>query len=202
MIKDVILNCAQLLDRDDLVDELNKIESIDEISEKYVQNDISKLLSYYNFIARLICESYIDLVREDEFISNSDKKIYFNNFLFKPIKILSAKSGNLKEYFQIFSDYIVVLKANARYKIEYKYVLDEAKDLNDSNCFCGILNKHILCEGIASQFLASKGRFNESEYWHNKFMCDLFKYKCKKDRRIKPSFIIWNKFIKIIFSQI
>ena len=72
-------------DWDDISDVYKKIEEeykelLDECKEgniKYIQNDVSKLISYYNFITNLIYENYVELLREDEFISNSDKKIYF-----------------------------------------------------------------------------------------------------------------------------
>ena len=155
-----------------------------------MQNDVSKLLSYYNFINDLIFENYVDLVRIDDFVSGSDKKIYYNNFLFKPKKIINAKSGSVSECFQIFSDYILVKKANVKYSIEYKFIPDSARDLNDNAFFNHHINPQIVSEGIISQFLASKGKYNESEFWHNKFMLNLFKIKCKKDRRLKPVFKI------------
>lgn len=190
MIKNIFLNCAQLLDRDDLYDEIKISNTIDDIKEKHIQSDVLKLISYYNFITNLIYENYVELVREDDFISNSDKKIYFNGFLFRPVKVISVKSTSHDEYFQIFSDYIIVLKSNARYKVRYRYIPDNVRDLNDEIYFKGIVSDQIICEGIVSQFLASKARFNESEYWHDKFMSDLFKLKCKKDRRLKLNYKI------------
>jgi len=188
MLKETLLKCAQLLDRSDLFDELKKVESINEITNKQIQNDITKLICYYNFIVKNIYENYIDLIREDYFISSSERKIFYNNFLFVPIKILSAKSGEKAEYFQVFADYLLVNKANTKYKIEYKFVVDEISDINSPCCYKGVISDKILSEGIVSQFLASKGKFNESEYWNDKFMFDLFKIKCKKERRLKPHF--------------
>lgn len=188
MLKNTLIKCAQLLDRDDLIDEIKNVESVNDIKNKLVQNDIIKLISYYNFITKTICENYIDLVRVDEFISDADRRIYYNFFIFKPIKILSVKSSKFSESFNIFSDYIMTSKANVKYEIEYKFLPEEVYDFCDKICNKNIISESILSEGIVSQYLASKGKYNESEYWNNKFMFDLFKLKCKKGRRLKPHF--------------
>ena len=188
MLKKTLIKCAQLLDRDDLIDELTNSNSINEITNKQIKTDIFKLITYYNFITKIVYEGYVDLVREDDFISGADRKIYFNNFLFKPIKILTAKSGEKDEYFQIFYDYVVVQKPNMKYKIKYKFIPEEMRDFCDKSYNIYVVSDDVLAFGIVSQYLASKSKYNESEYFNCKFLNKLFNLKYKKERRLKSHF--------------
>ena len=130
MLKTVLLECAKMLDRFDIVESLEGASVVADIKDKQIQHDVMNLISCYNLIMNIVCDEYCDLIREDCFISDSNGKIYFSNFMFKPLKIIGASTGNIKEYFQVFVDYIVVLKRNSKYPIEYKYSVDELKDLD------------------------------------------------------------------------
>ncbi len=190
MLKETLLKCAKLLDRDDLVETIKDTDSVITIENKQQQMDVIKLISYYNYITNLICENYIDLIRIDTFVSDSSRKIFYDSFLFRPIKILSAKSAESPEYFHIFADHILVKNANKKYEIEYKFAPCEVNDFCDEECARLVISEDIMALGIVSQFLASKGKYNESEYLNDKFMYRLFKLKCNKERRLKPHFVI------------
>jgi len=190
MLKETLLKCVKLLDRDDLFETIKDTNSISKIENKQQQIDVIKLVSYYNYIINLICENYIDLVRVDTFVSDSSRRIYYNNFLFKPIKILSVKSAESSEYFHIFADHILVKNANRKYEVEYKFAPCEVSDFYNEECVKLAISEDVLALGIVSQFLASKGKYNESEYLNDKFMYRLFKLKCNKERRLKPHFVI------------
>lgn len=188
MLKNALLKCSLLLDRDDLYKEISSSEKIEEILNNQIKNDILKLINCYNFISNFIYEKYIDLVCVDTICSDSDRNIYFDFFSHKPIKIISAKHESIDEYFSIFTNHIQVKTPNKKYMIEYKYVPCEVCNFDDEIICEQGLSDDILAMGIVAKFLASKGKFNESEYWNDKFMFKLFSLSSKKERRLKSHF--------------
>ncbi len=189
MIKNILIKCARMLDREDLCDELANANSIADIQNKQSKNDILKLISNYNYITNLVCTSLLDVTREDDFISDSNCKIYFNSFLFRPIKIVSVNNF-LSGDFKINNDSVVMDSPNRKYTIRYKFLLEDVNDFKTNFNFCELLPQHVLVLGIISQYLSTKGKYNESEYYYAKFMYEIFNLKNKKERRLKPSFCL------------
>ena len=50
--------------------------------------------------------------------------------------------------------------------------------------------KKVICYGIVSEAFACKNLFNESEFWKNKFLFEIFKLKTQKERRVKSTFTL------------
>lgn len=190
MLKDTLLKCSLLLDRDDLYQELSLNEKIENLSNSQIKSDVLKLINCYNFISNFIYENYIDLICSNLVMSDNNKKIYFNMLEYKPIKIISAEKSNRNEYFSVFANRIEVNSANAKYNVKYKYVPHEVYELDEEVFYKQGLSDDIVVMGMAAKFLASKGKFNESEYWNDKFMFKLFNLSSKKERRLKPHFKI------------
>ena len=80
--------------------------------------------------------------------------------------------------------------SNHKIKVIYNYVPSEINDLNQGINYPSVLNDKIVCYGIASEFLASKDQFDKSEFWKNKFLFELFKFKTKKERRLKKLYYV------------
>ena len=187
MLKDILLKTSELINRDDLIEGLGK--NLFENSQS-IQNDISRLISYYNHTIETLCENYFNLTNSQKILSNRDKKISFLNFSYEPTKILTVKKNEKPVYFSIYSKYITVPEENAIFEITYNYLPDRVTNLNDKlNIPKGITEKTI-CYGIASEFLASKNQITQAEYWNNKFMFEIFKSKTTQDRKLKQTFII------------
>ncbi len=191
MFKDFLKKCASVLNRDDIYDELSSKTELSEIANQQIQNDIVRLINYYNFILKAVCEDYIELVETETIFSNNEGRFYYSNLTFEPVKILNVYDINLNEIrFIPYPEFIDLYKANETYMVKYKYLPKDIVDLNsniETKATKAIPDK-LLIYGIVSEFLASKNKYNESEYWKNKFMYELFKYKLKKGRRLKSTF--------------
>ena len=152
-------------------------------------NDIYKMISYTNYILSDIFENYIYLNKDEEAISDENNRIYYSNLELTPTKILSVKTtNNINTLFSINATFISTNAPNQSFIINYNYIPNELKNLEDYIDFPLALNLKILCYGIASEYLASKDQFQKSEFWKNRYLYEIFKLKIKKERRIKSTF--------------
>lgn len=186
MLKDILLKTAELINRDDLIDGLNK-----EISEnsQAIQNDIIRLISYYNHTIETLCENYFNLTYSQEIYSNN-RKISFLNFNYEPTKVINVLKNKQPVYFSTYSKYILVSEDNCKYEVIYKYLPERILNLSDNIKLPKGVTEKIVCYGIASEFLASKNQLNQAEYWNNKFIFEIFKSKTSRDRKLKQTFVI------------
>ena len=193
MLKHLLIKTAEIINRNDIISCLKTTNSIDEISDSSLQNEICKLINFYNFTVSSIYENYLDLTFTEKVKSDSEKKIHYYKFSHEPIKILYL-SDESKKYipFLISTNHFIAPSANQTYDVTYKTIPCEVNDLSDETNLPKSINTKILCFAIASEYLASKGLFDESSYWKNKFMFELFKLKTKKEKRLKPTFILWQ----------
>lgn len=190
MLKDILLRCSLLLDRDDLYQKLKTSKNIEDIEDLMIKSDVVKLIDFYNFVINFIYENYVEIVDNNCVLSDKNGCIFYENLNFKPIKIISVSTENNQDNFLVFPSHIKVSKENYRYNVEYRYVPEERLDLDDELFDCENNNENIVCMGIVSKFLAAKGKYNESEFWNNKFMFELFNKYSKKERRLKPHFVL------------
>lgn len=189
MLKNILIKCAELLNRDDLVSALKDASTTDDIINSSQQNDVTKLISYYNFTLSNICENYLYITTTDTLCSDSENRIYYNSFYYTPVKIIQVFDGfYTKLPYQENSTYLYTSSPNKHYYITYAYHPPELKELNDNVYLPRLLAVKTLCYGIISEFLASKGQLVESEFWQNKFMYEIFKTKLNKERRLKATF--------------
>jgi hypothetical protein len=185
MLKDILLKTAELINRDDLIEGLNS-----DNNSQSIQNDILRMISYYNYTMETLCENYFNLSTKQLISSDNKKQIYYFNFTYKPTKVLSVLKNNKNVFFSEYTKHITVPEANTEYEIIYKFIPDRLSALeNKINLPYGITEK-IICYGIASEFLASKNQFDKAKYWNDKFMFEIFKSKTRKDRKLKPTFTI------------
>ncbi len=186
MLKDILLKTAELINRDDLIDGLNKNSSENSQS---IQNDILRLISYYNYTMETLCENYFNLTHTQELFSNN-KKINYLSFSYEPTKIINVCKNKKPVFFSSYSKHITVPEENVKYEVTYKYLPDRVTNLNEQISFPKGISEKIVCYGIASEFLASKNLFTQAEYWNNKFIFEIFKSKTSKNRKLKQTFVI------------
>ena len=189
MLKDIIVRCAETLNRNDIIKALKGVSSIDEIVDEQIQSDVIKIISYYNYISNAVFQEYIDLIATETITSDENNKIQYYDFKFHPIKVLSiTDSIGANNCANVFSGYILTNAANKEFTVTYKYLPPEAHDLNEDVLLDKKINKRIISFGIASEYYASKNLFNESEFWKDKFLYEIFKLKTHKERRLKSNF--------------
>lgn len=189
MLKNILLKTSELVNRNDLISTLKESNSIEDIDDSNMTIEISKMISYCNYILNDIFENYIFLEKEESINTNEDGNIYYSNLTQKPIKIISIKSsqGNNLSY-KIYSTYIYTNIPNQEFIVNYNYIPNEISNFNDTIELPINLNYKTICYGIASEFLASKDQFEKSEFWKTKYLYEIFKLKIKKERRFKSTF--------------
>lgn len=194
MLKDILIISATIINRNDIVDSLKKASTVENITNEQIKNDVFRLISYYNFVSKTIFHDYFDMVYKDVLKSDENNKIYYFNFSHEPIKIISVSDSNNNHFCaNVFTTYLLTKNASTTYHITYKYLPSDVHELNDNLNLPSSVNKKILCYGIASEYFASKNLFNESDFWKNRYMFEIFKLKTKKERRLKSTFSLWNK---------
>ena len=186
MLKDILLKTAQLINRDDLIEGLNKNL---EDNTQAIKNDIIRLISYFNFTMENLCENYFNLTNTQEILSHNNKLNYLC-FTYNPSKIIKITKNGKPIYFSTYSKFISVPEDNTLYKVTYKYLPDNVSNLSEDIKFPKGITDRLICYGIASEFLASKNKPSQAEYWNNKFMFEIFKSKTSQDRKIKQTFTI------------
>ena len=186
MLKDILLKTSQLINRDDIIEELNNPQN----NSTSLQNDILRLISYYNYTIETLCENYFNLTNKQTILSSKDKKINYFNFTYNPTKIISVSKNNKKVFFTEYSKYITVPESSVIYEITYKYLPQQITNLEDETRLPNNITEKTVCYGIASEFLASKNQFSQAEYWNNKFMFEIFKSKTSQNRKLKKTFSI------------
>lgn len=187
MLKDILLQTAELINRDDLIEAL-KSENQSLLS----QNDILRLISYYNYTIETLCENYFNITNTQTMTSDNNRKINYLSFTFEPTKILSVTKNNKPIFFSEFSKYILVPETCTRYEITYKYIPDQVTNFSDDVVLPKGVSNRIICYGIASEFMASKNQPTQAEYWNNKFMLEIFKSKTSRNRKLKQTFKLWK----------
>lgn len=191
MLKNILIKCAELLNRNDIVKSLKSVEKIDSIPDETLKSDVYRLVNYFNYTSNTLFENYFELTHSEQLNSNNSNVINYSNFEYTPVKILSVKDMNGNENVAtVLSSHILTNKARETYVIVYAYIPHELKNLSDEITFPERLSK-IICYGVVSEFFACKNCYDQSEFWKNKFMYEIFKFKTKKERRVKSTFNLW-----------
>lgn len=189
MLKDILIKCAEILGRDDIVSTLNSTDVLDSVQDAYIQQDISKLISYFNFTVNSICEHYLELKDVDRVKSNHEGKIFYHDFHHYPIKINQVCDQNKTPiHFQVYTNFIVTRNPNKLHYVTYRYVPKAILKLDDEVILPLKINDNVICFGVVSEFLASKGQYNQSQYWKDKFLLEVYKLKVYRERRYKSTF--------------
>lgn len=190
MLKNILLQCAELLNRDDLINEIKTHTSIDEIENQQNQNDILRLISFYNYITKSIFDNYLELTTTENISTDSAGNIYFSKLKYLPIKIIKLEKLSNNVNYIIYPNLLNTSLSNTIINITYRYSPEELKDFKSALCIKDKNIQNTISYGIVSEFLASKNLFSESDFWKNRFIYNLFELKNKKGKYIKPTFLL------------
>ncbi len=190
MLKDTLILCAELINRDDICDALINANAVEDIENNQVRNDVTRLIHFYNFSLNAACENYLNLVSTEFIKSDSNGKIHYYNFDYEAVRILEVLDECGKRVmFTTKLNYLLVNSPNKLYSVSYKYLPATIKNLTDKTNMPKCLPEKTLVYAIVSEFLASKSQFNQSDYFRDKFLTEMFKIKSKKERQLKSTFI-------------
>ena len=74
MLKDILIKSAELLNRDDIICELN---NKNETTNNSLKNDIYRLINYYNYTIQNLFEHYFFITKTDIITSDKNRKIFY-----------------------------------------------------------------------------------------------------------------------------
>lgn len=186
MFKNFLITCAEMLNREDILNELYKFDTVENVQSN--QNDILRLIHYYNHTAAAVFEHYIELITSETVSSNNLSEIEYCKLSYEPIKIIEVTDEIGHELkFTTTPFFIKILHPNKLCKVTYHFTPAEIKDFSDPITIPKKVQRAI-AYAVVSEFLASKELFKESVFWKDKFTNELFKLKQKKERRLKSTF--------------
>lgn len=190
MLKNILIKCTEIMGRDDLSEVLKNSSDVDLIENQNAQNDVLRLINFFNYTTNYVAENYLDLMFNEKLKTDSEGKLYYYNFCFAPVRIFSiiSESGKHIQY-EITPNYVLTKSPHSTFSVTYKYTPNECSNLESMPDFPKNFNIDILCYGIVSEFLASKSQLVESEFWKKKFLNRLFKSKLQRERRLKSTFL-------------
>ena len=189
MLKNILIKCAEILNRNDMVKCLKSQTDIAKVADETLQSDLYRLIHYFNFTTNTLFENYFNLTTSQELSADSSNIIYYHDFEYTPVKILSVTDafGN-QNVATVLTAHILTNKPNSKYSIVYSYLPAELTNLTDELQFPTEKLSKIICYGVVSEFFACKNMYQESEFWKNRFLFEIFKLKTKKERRVKSTF--------------
>lgn len=191
MIKNLLIKCCGLINRDDLITELKNANSIEDIVKNDVKTEIIKLISYFNFVITSLFENYIKLEYCEKVTSDSMCEIDYELLTYRPIEILKVEDAvSTPAEYIVKPNFILTRCAKKDFFVTYKYTPHKVHDINENFIMPKGLNDKIITYGIISEFLASKGKFQESEFFSDKFMYEIFKLKTGKEKKLRKTFCI------------
>ena len=182
-VKEILILTAKLLGEKQIVNLLTK-QTCDDLQS--VTEDKEMLLSCYNATTEELALEYLPLEFCEQFNGVSDNKIYFSNFLKKPLKIVSVCDLNdNKVPYKLINDYILVEKKSVKVTYEYR---PEMQGEDDIAIFSdNIIGPFTLCYGIASLYCLQKGRHSDAEGFFERYFSAIKSRIAEKRKIIIPA---------------
>lgn len=165
-INDLIETTATLLQREDILEELQSIENDETTSQS---KDLRLLIDISNLVIREVCEEYSPIVSIEKIESNSVCQILLANLSKQFLKTIWVKNENgEKETFNTYSTFIKVAKPYKVFEICYQYQ-PEKFELDDEIEISPEISIRLLAYGVASEFCLTELLFDESIMWDTRF---------------------------------
>lgn len=172
MTKEILKLTATFLGLDEVSNYLSSEEETEPSEE--VKNQINQLIIFMNYVIREIAKDYFPLNFKETISSDQEGKIFYNKLKKTAIRIKDIKNFlDLSCHFEIFPEYVKVENPNTEYKIFYCYVPKNINNITEEVELPFGVDYFIVCFGVASEYLSSKGLYEEAEMWESKFLSEL-----------------------------
>ena len=161
-VKDVIVYAFKLLGRDDVAANiLNEAELDKESTEKK-----ETLLYCYNAVEDELARYYFPLTETQRLSSNSGK-YSFDDFKYRPIKILSVKADGKSVKFSVNTKYLACAEKDVT--VEYRYAPDKKQLSNVSEYDGYAVNESLIAAGILAEYCLISGAVQASRSWESRY---------------------------------
>lgn len=161
-VKDVIVYAFKLLGREDAAENILNGEELDKDSGEKQET----LLYCYNAVEDELARYYFPLTDTQQFASNSG--VYgFDDFNFRPVKILSVKADGKPVKFKIHPKYFRCAEKSV--EVEYQYAPDK-KQLSDTSAYDGYaVGESLIAAGVLAEYCLISGAVQASKSWESKY---------------------------------
>ena len=165
-VKEVIIQAAGCLGREDLIEALNKSSAL---LSKEEEQEISSLLRCYNFVENEVALDYLALKKEES-VTVSENKIAYSMLSAAPVNIRKVVCGGYVQRFAVYPAYIClpdgwVGKAN----VVYDYI-PSTKSLTSISEFTDKgVSERLLAYGVSAQYCLVNGETGRAAVWDKKF---------------------------------
>lgn len=165
IVKDILIECANCLDREDLITFYQSGVAVDYAT---ACKDASVLLNAYNLVQEDISCSYLKF-ENTEIFNVKNGKIPFTDFKYLPIEILSVCDAFGNKIKHSISNGSINVDFS---KVEITYVYAfESKGVNDLSGFeLTPITQRILAYGTAAEYCLIKGMYEEASTFHSKYV--------------------------------
>lgn len=135
-----------------------------------VENKISQLITFANYVLREITKEYFPLRTLETLKSDEDGLIYFSDLSKKVASISNVKNClGFKVNFMVYPEYIKLERPNSEYIVYYNYYLEPANSLNSALTLPLGLDYYVVSYKLASEYALANLLYSEAELWESKF---------------------------------
>lgn len=163
-VKNIIRNCAVLLDDDQLLSEL---DSTEEMSAQCASIK-NKLVECVNIVNKKIATLYCPIKQKKVLLSNSTKISLSNISNEEIIEILQVCVDNEKISFSVENGYLLP-KTNGYMTITYNILPKTLKYDDNISYYYNKVNENIFAYGVVSEYLYIMGNCVDAKMWEEKF---------------------------------
>ncbi len=152
MTKEILKLTATFLGLEEVSNYLSSEEETEPSEE--VKNQINQLIIFMNYVIREIAKDYFPLNFKETISSDQEGKIFYNK-----LKKTAIRIKDIKNFLDLSCHFEIVPKNinNITEEVELPFGVDY----------------FIVCFGVASEYLSSKGLYEEAEMWESKFLSEL-----------------------------
>ncbi len=174
-IGDILFYVADVCGREELKEKIKRKEVDFEDSE------VEKILSCYSLLVGELCDEIEPLVSFQE-LESDDGNFYYENFEFRPTKILKVEENGVNKKFQ---NLLTHLKTDAKkITVTYERAPKKPTALEDECEFSNVFSLRVLGSGLVAEYFLTIGLFDEAIVWRNRFEDAIKTYSIKKKRKI------------------
>ena len=198
MLKDIILDCLQMLGEREVrnkVTELSHGGTVDkELSHLTVhEQDMVKLLISCSLnVVNAVTRNLIKSLAMENVKSDYDGRIYFKDLDHSIISVKDVRDElNAPIVFHVFFDHLRVPLKNKELTVSYYFEHKPLNSMYESYDLPLSLTNHIVALGALSEYCALKLLYNEAEMFESKFKAELEDAAVQKGERKFPTWRRW-----------
>lgn len=176
-VKNIVRNCAVLLDDESLLADIDSTTTMSAQS----QSIVNKLVECVNLINKNIATNYY-VLKDKVVLKSNNNKISLATITNKEIiEILQVLINNVKSDFSVDSGYLFT-KDTGTMTITYLYLPKTLTYTDNIDYYYNKVNESVFAYGVVSEYLYIMGNIVDAKMWEEKFVSSLsHSIKCRRD---------------------